>query len=162
MSSPALPHDNAVGGPHAVSDLAAVSVIIGFGLRTGLTAGSVATSRPSLVHTIVHDATIYFLVIFTSHLIFLSTLIFERVRNSIVSGLFLPLISLPLAHTPTPSRRWERRVPSDHDRTPNAFPEKSRNRRRRLVVCGNDNRSSPNRDAVCERRERRLHAAFDR
>jgi len=77
-------------------DLAAFSVIIGFGLRTGLTAGSVATSRPSLVHTIVHDASIYFLVIFTSHLIFLSTLIFARptlqLLPAVGNDVFLPVM----------------------------------------------------------------------
>ncbi|KAF9789668.1 hypothetical protein BJ322DRAFT_550952 [Thelephora terrestris] len=77
-------------------DSAAFFVIFSSGLRTGLGSSSVSSSRPSLVHTIVHDATIYFFVIFTSHLIFLSTLIFERV------GTPSNLIYLCSSHPPFP------------------------------------------------------------
>jgi hypothetical protein len=61
-------------------DSTAFAVIIGFGLKTGLNANAVAVSRPSIVKTIVQDATIYFFIIFSSHLVFLLTLIFARVR----------------------------------------------------------------------------------
>ena len=64
---------------HVFSDFSAFSTIIRFGFKAGLAANAVAVSRPSIVHTIVQDATVYFFVIFTSHLILLSTLVFERV-----------------------------------------------------------------------------------
>ena len=62
-------------------DLAAFAVIIGFGLKSGLNATVVSISRPTIVKTIVQDATIYFFIIFTSHLVFVVTLVFARVSN---------------------------------------------------------------------------------
>lgn len=60
-------------------DLTAFAVIIGFSLRPGLNASAVSMSRPNIVKTIVQDATVYFFLIFTSHVVFVSTLIFARV-----------------------------------------------------------------------------------
>jgi len=59
--------------------LAAFAVIIGFGLKSGLNVTAVSVSRPTIVKTIVQDATVYFFIIFTSHLVFVVTLIFARV-----------------------------------------------------------------------------------
>jgi hypothetical protein len=39
----------------------------------------VTMSRPSIIKTIVQDATIYFFIIFSSHLVFVLTLVFARV-----------------------------------------------------------------------------------
>ncbi|KAF9789646.1 hypothetical protein BJ322DRAFT_549689 [Thelephora terrestris] len=110
-------------------DLAAFSLIIGFGRRTGLNANSVAMSRPSLVHTIVHDATVYFFFVFTSQIIFLLTLIFGRVGASSVAIGFISVVDpFSVAHYPGPSRDWDRRLLTDNDRTPDAFPQKGCNR----------------------------------
>ena len=64
-------------GASPVSDSAAFTVIIGAGLKSGL--GANAVGRPSIVKTIVQDATIYFFMIFSSHLVFVLTLVFARV-----------------------------------------------------------------------------------
>jgi len=69
----------AFGVSHAISDLAAFTVIIGFGVMGGLNASAMSMSRSGIVKTIVQDATIYFVVIFTSHLVFVLTLVFARV-----------------------------------------------------------------------------------
>ena len=36
-------------------------------------------SRPNIIKTIIQDATVYFFVIFTSHLVFVLALVFARV-----------------------------------------------------------------------------------
>jgi hypothetical protein len=75
-----FPHDTRLRGSHTVSDLAAFAVIIGYGFRSGLNVNAVTMSKPSLIKTIVQDATIYFFVIFTSHMILVFSLVFARVR----------------------------------------------------------------------------------
>ena len=64
-----------------VPDLAAFVVIICYGLKSGLHVSAVTMSKPNLIKTIVHDATIYFFIIFTSHLILVFSLVFARVRT---------------------------------------------------------------------------------
>lgn len=66
-------------GSHKVSDLAAFTVIIVFGVTGGLNSSAMSMSRSGIVKTIVQDASIYFVVIFTSHLVFVLTLVFARV-----------------------------------------------------------------------------------
>jgi len=66
---------------HTVSDSAAFAIIIGFGLKTGLNASAMAMERPSIIKTIVHDATVYFFFIFSSHLVFVVTLVSARVSD---------------------------------------------------------------------------------
>lgn len=80
VNQPTLLHHMCLQGLTPIPDLAAFAVIIGFGLRNGLNASAMAMSRPGIVKTIVQDATIYFIIIFTSHLVFVLTLVFARVR----------------------------------------------------------------------------------
>lgn len=134
-----------------VSDFAAFAVIIGFGLKAGLNSVAVAISRPSIVKTLVQDATIYFFVIFTSHFILVLTLIFERVRTCFI--LFITSFSsLSLAHSPAHPCGRERRLLPNHDLTADAFAQKSSRYGERLVVVGNYNHPSCGWNAVSAER----------
>ncbi|KAF9645077.1 hypothetical protein BDM02DRAFT_3190024 [Thelephora ganbajun] len=95
-------------------DLAAFTVIVGFGLKNGLNASAMAMARPNIVKTIVHDATIYFFVIFTSHLVFVLTLVFARpvlqLLPAVGNDVFLPImisrLMLSLKKTATTENGW--------------------------------------------------------
>jgi len=77
-------------------DLAAFAVIIGYGFKSGLNVNAVTMSKPSLIKTIVQDATIYFVVIFTSHLILVFSLVFARptlqLLPAVGNDVFLPIM----------------------------------------------------------------------
>ena len=62
-------------------DLAAFVVIIGFSFRSGLGGDMVSMSGSSIIKTIAQDATVYFFFIFTSHLVFVLTLVLARVST---------------------------------------------------------------------------------
>lgn len=60
------------------------SVIVFVSFKTGL---SLQDGRPSILRTIVQDSTVYFLVIFSSHLVSLVTLLVTRVRSTILMAI---------------------------------------------------------------------------
>lgn len=101
-------------------DFTAFTTIIRFGFKAGLTANAVAVSRPSIVRTIVEDATIYFFVIFTSHFIFLATLLFERpslqLIPSVGNDVFLPVMISRLIIS------LKKAASGDDGRTPTEMP----------------------------------------
>ena len=66
-------------------DLLAFSLIIYFALKSG----SYRSKRPSMLKIMAEDATLYFLVIFTSHLLLELTLIFGSVSTSSHHSVFL-------------------------------------------------------------------------
>jgi len=75
--------------PRLSTDTLIFSTIVYTALRSNL----YQLRIPSLLKTIARDATHYFLVIFTSQLLFVFTLILTRVRIS----LYLSVLSFPLA-----------------------------------------------------------------
>ena len=68
------------------TDLLAFSLVVYLALRSG--AYKSQSQMPSLFRTMAQDATIYFLVIFTSHLVLELTEIFGRVRKSWYRSMF--------------------------------------------------------------------------
>jgi len=70
---------------NSLTDLLAFLVIIYLALQSG----THRSKLPSLFGTMAQDATLYFMVIFTSHLLLMMTLIFGSVRNVTPSLCFL-------------------------------------------------------------------------
>ena len=67
-------------------DTMAFSVVVFVNFGTGLSFGpgeSLPGGRPSILQTILEDATVYFLVIFSSHLVTLVVALTARVSSSI-------------------------------------------------------------------------------
>jgi len=106
-----VPHPEAITYPDHPVDLLAFLVIIYLVVRSNV--NKVPISR--LLRTIVKDATLYFLVIFTSHLTFVMFLAFASVRRSSQFFTFSPR----LTHTPIAQLKINPCQVSEHQ---NAFP----------------------------------------
>jgi len=66
-----------------------VVVFVNFGTGLSLAAGEwLPGGRPSILRTILEDATVYFLVIFSSHLLALVVMLVARVRLDILVAIW--------------------------------------------------------------------------